>query len=62
MVKEIDEQGRINLSIKRLDPNYKDLPGGNFERRPRPPRGNGNFRNGGHGNNDRPQKKRFWEK
>ncbi|MBI5621466.1 polyribonucleotide nucleotidyltransferase [Candidatus Falkowbacteria bacterium] len=44
MVKEVDDQGRLNLSIKRLDPNYKDSGRDFDDRRPSGPnnhRGNG---------------------
>ncbi len=47
MVYEIDAQGRLNLSIKRLDPNYKPMP-----RDERPLR-NGN------GNGSRPPRRNF---
>ncbi|MFA5358628.1 MAG: polyribonucleotide nucleotidyltransferase [Patescibacteria group bacterium] len=45
IVKEIDDQGRINLSIKRLDPNYKDDP-----------RAAGGERDNNHGRNNGPHR------
>ncbi len=44
-VYEIDSMGRVNLSIKRLDPNWKPMEGGND----RPERGGSRPQNGGSG-------------
>ncbi|MFA5075970.1 MAG: polyribonucleotide nucleotidyltransferase [Patescibacteria group bacterium] len=75
IVKEIDDQGRINLSIKRLDPNYKDQPrssygdrGGNDRGGRSGYRGNNRSNSHSHYQNDKPspttpdKKKHFWEK
>jgi len=61
IVKEIDDQGRINLSIKRLDPNYKDQPRNNNYHNNNHRRNNRD-RSGGSGYKNEKHKKRFWKK